>query len=540
MPTSGIFRFFVHVAGRPIWAPLLMSAAVATAHLPSAEAAPRERPRAQGAEKADAVTLPEGPLAIVISIRDQKLAVYAGTEQIAQSKVSSGTRGHETPTGIFSVIQKERMHYSNLYNSAPMPFMQRITWSGVALHAGYLPGYAASHGCVRLPPEFARKLYEMTKLGARVIVTGGAVSPNAITHPQLTALTSLVVADAAAAMAPPPMHLGGLQPDGGPREGAQNAEAKGPGSPVSLLKKAQLLLADSMTTLTSAKAAKVAAAQQLEDAVAILQQARDAQAVGRAELAKARAKVQRAEGEVRSAEAKAGRMRDTGEDKPANGAAQPVDAAVLTARAELEAIRKDFEDKDETLREISDEFDAADRGRASASVANEDAALRVKLAEDAVKEARRDLQKRQQPISIFVSRKTGKLYVRQGFDPLLEVPLQLDRPELPVGTHVFTALGAGAAGEPGRWSVMSVPGYAPPEKADTRRGASARDRSEREATAPAQGPLTGDAALQRLQIPAEVVAQIGELVKPGSSLIISDQGLSPETGKYTDMIVQTR
>src|SRR5262249_30581778 len=99
--------------------------------------------------------------------------------------VSTGMSGHPTPMGVFSVIQKQKWHQSNIYSGAPMPFMQRITWSGVALHAGVLPGYPASHGCIRLPHEFAVRLYGMTKVGARVFVTRDEIRPLAFASPRL-------------------------------------------------------------------------------------------------------------------------------------------------------------------------------------------------------------------------------------------------------------------------------------------------------------------------------------------------------------------
>src|SRR5262249_61870105 len=105
---------------------------------------------------------------IQVSIARQQLTLYENGQPIAHSPVSTGTAGHPTPTGIFSVIGKEIFHRSNIYSGAPMPYMQRITWSGVAMHAGVLPGYPASHGCIRMPHEFAVKLFGLTPMGARV------------------------------------------------------------------------------------------------------------------------------------------------------------------------------------------------------------------------------------------------------------------------------------------------------------------------------------------------------------------------------------
>ena len=116
-------------------------------------------------------TAPAGPILMVVNLETQRAVVYRNGLPIAITTVSSGKKGHETPTGIFTVLQKEKVHHSNLYNDAPMPFMQRLTWDGVALHAGALPGHAASHGCIRLPAKFAETLYGATPLGMTVVVT---------------------------------------------------------------------------------------------------------------------------------------------------------------------------------------------------------------------------------------------------------------------------------------------------------------------------------------------------------------------------------
>ena len=110
----------------------------------------------------------QGAVEIVVSIPLQRAYVYRGGTLIGATTVSTGRRGHETPTGTFNILQKRREHYSNLYNNAPMPFMQRLTWDGIALHAGQIPGRPASHGCVRLPLDFARHLFGVTELGATV------------------------------------------------------------------------------------------------------------------------------------------------------------------------------------------------------------------------------------------------------------------------------------------------------------------------------------------------------------------------------------
>ncbi|MCD2315385.1 L,D-transpeptidase [Sphingomonas sp. IC-11] len=120
---------------------------------------------------------PTGPVTMIVSLKTQRAYVYRNGVPIGVSTISSGKPGHATPTGVFTILQKRVDHKSNLYNNAPMPYMQRLTWDGIALHAGSLPGYPASHGCVRLPLEFAKLLYGVTELGLTVVITNDALVP---------------------------------------------------------------------------------------------------------------------------------------------------------------------------------------------------------------------------------------------------------------------------------------------------------------------------------------------------------------------------
>lgn len=119
----------------------------------------------------------DGPLYMVIGIRQQMAHVYSGERLVGLTSISTGMKGHGTPTGDFPVLQKRQWHRSNLYSNAPMPFMQRLTWGGIALHAGVNPGYPASHGCIRLPYAFARKLFGLTQVGTLVSVTMDRLEP---------------------------------------------------------------------------------------------------------------------------------------------------------------------------------------------------------------------------------------------------------------------------------------------------------------------------------------------------------------------------
>src|SRR5215831_2154460 len=158
----------------------LVPAALATALLTLwGDCAVARSSREREAKHDDSVlSRPAGqPLMAIVAMGEQRVTIYDAEGKILRAPVSTGQTGYETPAGIFSVIQKEAEHYSNLYDDASMPFMQRITWSGIALHAGVLPGHPASHGCIRMPYAFAEHLFDLTQIGMRVIVVRGDMSP---------------------------------------------------------------------------------------------------------------------------------------------------------------------------------------------------------------------------------------------------------------------------------------------------------------------------------------------------------------------------
>ena len=145
-----------------------------------------DRERRQGnKEAAVPENKPTGPLFAILSISNQHISVYNSSGLVTRSKVSTGMPGHRTPTGIFTIIGRERYHSSNIYSGAPMPFMQRITWSGVAMHLGVVPGYPASHGCIRLPAGSAERMWGLTKIGERVVITPHELAPSEFAHPLL-------------------------------------------------------------------------------------------------------------------------------------------------------------------------------------------------------------------------------------------------------------------------------------------------------------------------------------------------------------------
>src|SRR6476646_12210311 len=141
---------------------------------------PRDARRDEGQSHGPGV-----PMLAIVSLSDQRVTIYDAEGKMLQSPVSTGATGLETPAGIFSVVQKKEVHASNIYEDGNMPFMQRITWTGIAMHAGVLPGQPASHGCVRLPHAFAQRLFGLTDIGLRVIVVRDDIAPGIIEHPVL-------------------------------------------------------------------------------------------------------------------------------------------------------------------------------------------------------------------------------------------------------------------------------------------------------------------------------------------------------------------
>ena len=271
----------------------------------------------QGAQREQ--THPQGPFQVIVAIASQEIAIYGQDGFIARAPISTGMPAHPTPTGVFTVIAKARWHASNIYSRAPMPYMQRITWSGIALHAGPRPGYPASHGCIRLPQDFAIRLFQMTKIGTRVIVTRDAVAPIEITHPKLFV-------------------------------------PKGP------------------TEHTAALASGVPSVSPL-----ILP---------------------------------APEHPSTASDITSDGNTAPVELKRAVGLP--------------------------------------------------------------QPVSIFVSRTQERVFVRRGFKALFDLPIKIDEPDRPIGTHIFTAMGFKGDGKTMRWTVVSVPSQIPPSRQPLGQGACRR------------------------------------------------------------------
>jgi hypothetical protein len=404
------------------------------------------------------------PIMAIISLRDQQIIIYDTKGWILRAPVSSGQKGRETPAGIFSILQKEAEHYSNMYDDAYMPHMQRLTWSGIALHGGPLPGYAASHGCIRMPYDFAERLFDTTGLGMRVIVAPSNVAPVAIDHPAL------------------------FRPKAGPDAAAAAAAAT-----------------ETREAASKADQARLAAVAASRDA------ARAMTSVRTTEILKAKAEAQLALTERAIASAVSPELKAQSEDAKAKAAAQvaEADSQLGSAKAELQP-----------------KLDAVISARAAASAAENARLLAA--------EAERKLARKLQPVSVFISRKTLRLYVRQAFQPVLEIPITIQDVDRPIGTHLFTAMER--TGSDMQWSVVSLLEGAAGNSTEETVAAAHKDRDG------AVGGMTTElegakAALDRIIIPQDTVERINEMVSPRSSLIISDEPLSPETGNGTEFVI---
>ncbi len=540
----------------------------------------RHQAKKTGAPEKEAVKQPHGPLVIAISIEKQKLRLYDANGLFAESPVSTGMKGHPTPMGVFSVIEKDRYHHSNIYSGAPMPYMQRITWSGVAMHAGVVPGYPASHGCIRLPESFAQKMWGWTRMGARVLVTPGEVTPpQSFSHPLLATEKvapqpvaaaepaveatpkSDKAADAGPALKPAMSDTNGQTASSPLRQQTHTADAS-----ASSIMTAPVTMSDATRSggNTPSHEAKAAESDQAPPAVEqaakpgapassedkpVETKASDAADQKPAEPAAATAssdvKTETAAGESTKAdepkvEAKAN---DVKTGAPIAGAAKATDAteaklpeAKPVEAKPVEAVSIKSDDKAKAADAAAVPDPKKDQTRApntEKAVAKPDPAAAA-----APKRAAGQ-------IAVFVSRKDAKLYVRQNFKPLFSVPVTISPDERPLGTHVFTAQVDKDDGNLLHWSVVSIPA--------STRNVERRDRddderpSRRHKAAPVveqkamPTPDSPAEALNRLNIPADAMARIAEALSTGGSIVVSDQGINAgETGEGTDFIVSLR
>ncbi len=581
---------------------ILAAFTLATAAGPAASA---ERRRAK-AEPQVQIQTPISPPTVLVSLRKQRLRVFDGTREIASSRISSGKPGFATPTGVFSVLEKKVYHESNIYDGAPMPFMQRVTWSGIAMHAGVVPGYPASHGCVRLPHAFSKTLFQLTSVGARVIITQDEASPVSFSHPALfkplpehdppvastqganpaeprvaandataadrAALTTLVGAAAAAAA---PAHA--IAADAA----AQAAVDDRPRSRTEATRRFAEKLAGLETAMRAAEEKKKAAS---ETAKAAVRAAQDAEARLN-EVRRPFEQVLRAAAQAEAAREEASRayrnfLNKTGlkepppprastasnkkrnardrererarerEEQAARDALSPeereleLEERLLDAVVDVKDTREGAKVAEVAIAEARTAFEKADAERKAAIDAVQTAIVDLRKAQTALIDGKAEAVRRARPLSIFVSLKTQRLYIRQGFEPIFEAPIEVDDPGT-VGTHVFTAVGYDESGNNFSWQLVTaqaprLAAAAVVEDEPKRKGKRKEPEGRSVGLNSAMAVEAATAALDSIRVPADVAEQIAELAKPGTSLIVSEKALSHETGKGTEFIVLTR
>ena len=389
------------------------------------------------------------PIMAIVSIKTQQVTFYDADGWILRAPVSTGTTGRETPAGVFAVLEKDKDHHSSMYDDAWMPNMQRITWNGIALHGGPLPGYAASHGCVRMPYGFAEKLFDKTRIGMRVIISPNDAVPVDFSHPAL-------LVPKAEAIAAAPARAETLA-----REAAEAAR-----------------------TADEAKKAAATAARETASLTASLR---------KLEWLKSRADAELAYADKLLAAAKTDQAKARAEDLKQKAAPRAADLAT-----QLDTAKADAKSKLDAAAAAKDAAKAAATSKTDAAKAASDAKLAL------------------EPVSVYISRATQKLYVRRNthkpwadggevFDATIEVPVTIRDPDKPIGTHVFTAMARNDAGL--RWTVVTIDN-----------GDDAKD------------------ALDRITIPQDVLDRIAPTALPRSSIIVSDEPLSRETNYRTEFV----
>ncbi len=390
------------------------------------------------------------PIMAIVSIKSQRVTFYDAEGWILRAPVSTGTTGRETPAGVFAVIEKDKDHHSSMYDDAWMPNMQRITWNGIALHGGPLPGYAASHGCVRMPFGFAENLFDKTQIGMRVIISPNDAEPVDFSHPAL-------FVPKAEAIAAAPARAEALA-----REAAEAAQ-----------------------TAEEAKKAAVTTTRETASLPALLR---------KLEGLKSRADAELAYADKVLAAAKTDEARARAEELKQKAATKAADAGTA-----LDTAKADAQPKRDAAAAAKDAAKAAVTRKADTAKAANEAKLAL------------------EPVSVYISRATQKLYVRRNthkpapdgggevFDATIEVPVTIRNPDKPIGTHVFTAMARNDLGL--RWTAVTIDN-----------GDEAKD------------------ALDRITIPQEVLDRIAPTAAPRSSIIISDEPLSRETNYRTEFV----
>jgi L,D-transpeptidase catalytic domain len=339
------------------------------------------------------------PIMAIVSIKSQQVTFYDAEGWILRAPVSTGTTGRETPAGVFAVIEKDKDHHSSMYDDAWMPNMQRITWNGVALHGGPLPGYAASHGCVRMPFGFAEKLFDKTWIGMRVIISPDNAEPVEFSHPALFAPNVDAIAAAPT--------------------------------------KAEALAREAAEAAKTADEAKKAAAKAPREIAALTASLRKLQGL------KTRADAELAYADKVLAAAKTDEARARTEELKQKVAAKAADLGT-----QLDTAKADAKPKLEAAAAAKDAAKTAQTRKTDTARAASEAKLALEPASIFISRATRKL---------YVRRNTHKPAPDGGgevFDTSIEIPVTIRNPEQPIGTHVFTAVARNDSGL--RWTAVTI------------------------------------------------------------------------------------
>ena len=467
------------------------------------------------ARQAPEVTAPREagePIMAVVSIKSQQITFYDADGWIVSAPVSTGTKGRETPAGVFAVLEKDLDHHSTLYDDASMPHMQRLTWNGIAFHGGPLPGYAASHGCVRMPYGFAEKLFDKTRIGMRVIVSPNDATPVEFSH-------SALLKPNAEAVAAAPARAETLA-----RETVETAKAADEAKKSA--KTAERDAASAKATLRKAERQKSSADADLASAEKALDKAKSREAKAQEQKLKAAAKAADAATKLDAAMA-GGAVPKQAEAAKAERQKSSADADLAAAEKALASAQSDeAKAQEQRLKAAAKVAEAAtklDTAKAERTPKIEAAAKAAEAAKAAATrktdtaKAANDAKLALEPVSIYISRAKQKLYVRRNthkawpdggevFDATIEAPVDDPRPghgpSARMCSRRWHSTDAGL-----RWSVVTIDG-----------GDDAKD------------------ALDRITIPQDVLDRIGPTALPRSSIVVSDEPLSRETNYRTEFV----
>jgi lipoprotein-anchoring transpeptidase ErfK/SrfK len=377
-----------------------MAALWALTATPPADAAAKKAARPAQATEATAPRQAGEALMAIVSIKSQKVTIYDANGWILSAPVSTGTKGRETPAGVFAVVERKKDHRSTMYDDAWMPHMNRITWNGIALHGGPLPGYAASHGCIRLPFSFAERLFDKTRIGMRVIIAPNDAEPVEFSHPAL------------------------LVP---------NAEAikAAPG-------RAEQLEREANEAAKAAQQAKTAAAASKRETATLTAMLR------KLELAANRANAEAKAAEKRVAAAKTDQARERAEDQQ-----QKASARAEEAQTKLDTAKASAKSKLDAAAAAQDSAKTTETRKAAAAKAASEATLALAPVSIFISRATK---------KIYVRRHTQKRVPDGGeyFDSSMEAPITIRDPGRPIGTHVITAVASADSGL--RWTAVTVEG----------------------------------------------------------------------------------